>query len=299
MKLADVNLDRCETVDHGYNATICLVEDDDQRFIVKEYDNTATLKKETAVVDHLTSKSDTLAVITPSVLDQDLATNTVLLSHIPGSPPAKPYSDDTWRQYAQGKKAISKTTFEAYGDIDKTVNVVERYDSAQAYYDDEMHKFIEAIKENQAISHELLTSIKDAWTTTKQFLQYDKGPVLIQGDPSLDNYLYQDNTLQGIVDFEHSRAGNILEDIYQTRDEFQARLDNLDMFTTILLDETPQQKHKELARTYYFIAQVRMLYLVPRMSWEEHVDQATRKKNIVNKAKREITMTLSHLNNIL
>jgi hypothetical protein len=296
MKLADINLDRCETVDHGYDATIYLVEDHDERFIVKEYDNTATLKKEKAILDHLTAKSDNLAVITPTVLDQDLSTNTVLLSHIPGSPPATPYSDDIWRQYAQGKKAISKTMFEAYGDLDNTVNVVEPYDSAQAYYDDEMHKFIEAIKENQAISNELLTAIKDAWTTTKQFLQYDKGPVLIQADPSLDNYLYQDNTLQGIVDFEHSRAGSILEDIYQTRDEFQARLDNLDMFTSILLDEPPQQKHKELARTYYLIAQVRMLYLVPRMSWEENVDHKSRKKNIVNKAKREITTTLSNLN---
>jgi hypothetical protein len=295
MKLSDINLDRCETVDHGYNATIYLVEDDDECFVVKEYGNTATLQKEKAILDHLTSKSDNLAVITPTVLDHDYATDTVLLSHIPGSPPTKPYNDDIWRQYAKGKKAISKTPFEAYGDIDNTVNVVEQHDSAQAYYDDEMHKFIEAIKENQTVNHELLTSIKDVWTTTKQFLQYDKGPVLIQADPSLDNYLYQDNTLQGIVDFEHSRAGNILEDIYQTRNEFQARLDNLDMFTSILLDETPQQKHKQLARTYYLIAQVRMLYLVPRMSWEENVDHASRKKHIVDNAKKEITTTLSNL----
>ncbi len=298
MELSDINFDRCETVDHGYNATIYLVEDHDEGFIVKEYGNTATLQKEKAILDHLASKSDTLAVITPTVLDQDLSTNTVLLSHIPGSPPTKPYSDNTWRQYAQGKKVISKTTFEAYGYIDNTVNVVEQHDSAQAYYDDEMHKFIEAIKENQTVKRELLSSIKDAWSTTKQFLQHDEGPVLIQGDPSPDNYLYQDDTLQGIVDFEHSRAGNILEDIHQTRDEVQARLDNLDMFTSILLDETPQQKHKRLARTYYLIAQVRMLYLVPRMSWEENVDHATRKKNIVDSAKKEITMILSNLNNI-
>lgn len=277
MNLEDVQLDKSEGIDHGHNSTIYIIRDDDQRLVVKKYADTVTLRKEKTVLEHLATER--LNMTTPTVYDHDLADNTVLMSYIPGTPPSKPCPEDIWTQYAQGKQALNTIKFEAYGDLDNNFNVAKPYDTAQAYYEDEMKKFFETLNDNQVISQALLNSIQTVWRKASRTLRYDKGPVFIQGDPSLDNYLYKNEALQGVVDFEHSRAGNILEDIYQTRDEFPARLDKLDLFVTTLLDEPPQHKHKQLARTYHLIAQVRMLYLIPRMSWEESVDHQKRKKN--------------------
>ncbi len=122
---------------------------------------------------------------------------------------------------------LHSTKFNTYGELDENLNLINEFTNWSDKKTAEVSKLFNKLEENNLISESLLIQCKDFFETKKVLLDLEIQPCLCHGDASNSNILVIcDNDqykVSGLIDFEFSRAGSGLFDLFSGIRSFETK----------------------------------------------------------------------------